>query len=127
MPTYTTREEAALRALGDPIRLRIVEALASEELCVCHLTQMFGVGQSLLSHHMHALVTAGLVRGERRSYWTYYRLRPEALSRLTAVLARLQKQAAARHPRRPCPPSESAAATPARIARTRIRGTVPRT
>ena len=67
------------RALGDPLRWRIVELLAGEQLCVVHLTEELGVGQPLVSHHLKALRTAGLVSTDRYRYWTYYRLHPDAL------------------------------------------------
>ena len=67
------------RALGDPLRWRIVELLASEQLCVAHLTEELGVGQPLVSHHLKVLRTAGLVTTDRYRYWTYYRLHPDAL------------------------------------------------
>ena len=67
------------RALGDPLRWRIVELLAGEQLCVAHLTEELGVGQPLVSHHLKALRTAGLVSTDRYRYWTYYRLHPDAL------------------------------------------------
>jgi protein-tyrosine-phosphatase/DNA-binding transcriptional ArsR family regulator len=67
------------RALADPLRWRIVELLAGEQLCVAHLTEELGVGQPLVSHHLKTLRTAGLVSTERYRYWTYYRLHPDAL------------------------------------------------
>jgi arsenate reductase len=67
------------RALADPLRWRIVELLAGEQLCVAHLTEELGVGQPLVSHHLKALRTAGLVSTDRYRYWTYYRLHPDAL------------------------------------------------
>ena len=77
----------AVRALADPLRARIVELLAAEQLCVCHLTEELDVAQPLVSHHLKVLRDAGLVEGERWRYWTYYRLRPEALR---AVADRLE-------------------------------------
>jgi arsenate reductase len=74
------------RALGDPLRWRIVELLAAEQLCVVHLTEELGVGQPLVSHHLKALRTAGLVSTERYRYWTYYRLHPDALRLLAGHL-----------------------------------------
>jgi ArsR family transcriptional regulator len=76
----------ALMALGDPIRWRIVEALTREELCVCHLVEDLGVSQSLISHHLRTLRRAGVVESERFRYWTYYKLRPQALRSLAQRL-----------------------------------------
>lgn len=81
--------EAVLGAIAEPVRLRILQLLAREELCVCHLTDELDAGQSLVSHHLGVLRRAGLVESSRHSYWTYYRLRPEALRRLAGDLERL--------------------------------------
>jgi arsenate reductase len=70
------------RALADPLRWRIVELLATEQLCVAHLTEELGVGQPLVSHHLKVLRAAGLVTCDRYRYWTYYRLHPDALRQL---------------------------------------------
>jgi arsenate reductase (thioredoxin) len=81
------------RALADPLRWRIVELLAGEQLCVAHLTAELGVGQPLVSHHLKALRTAGLVTSDRYRYWTYYRLHPDALWLLAGHLHDLARQA----------------------------------
>ena len=72
----------AIKALADPTRWEICQRLAVEELCVCHLVQDMGLGQSLLSHHLKVLRDAGLLEQRRQSYWTYYRLRKEAFAAL---------------------------------------------
>jgi arsenate reductase (thioredoxin) len=82
------------RALADPLRWRIVELLATEQLCVAHLTQELGVGQPLVSHHLKALRTAGLVTADRYRYWTYYQLHPDALRLLANHLDGLTRTAA---------------------------------
>ena len=74
----------AVKALAEPLRWRIVELLATEELCVCHLVEELDVPQPLVSHHLKVLRDAGLVDSERFRYWTYYRLRAEALTHLAA-------------------------------------------
>jgi protein-tyrosine-phosphatase/DNA-binding transcriptional ArsR family regulator len=79
----------AARALADPLRLRIVELLATEQLCVSHLAAELGVAQPLISHHLKVLREAALVTSDRYRYWTYYRLRPEALLTLAANLRAL--------------------------------------
>jgi ArsR family transcriptional regulator, arsenate/arsenite/antimonite-responsive transcriptional repressor len=94
-----------LRALADPVRERIVELLADEQLCVCHLTEELDLAQPLVSHHLKILREAGLVEGERWRYWTYYRLRPDALRALAAQLESLGAgacDAADTSARRPC-------------------------
>lgn len=92
-----------LWAMGDPTRWRILELLRDEELCVCHLVEMLGSPQSLVSHHLRTLREAALVEGERFRYWTYYRLRPEALVALARHLEGLAAASAAGgRRRRPC-------------------------
>jgi ArsR family transcriptional regulator len=94
---------SGLKALADPLRRRIVELLADEELCVCHLVEELAVPQPLVSHHLRVLREAGLVDSERHRYWTYYRLCPEALSDLGRRLCDLAGRATAPGDRRrPC-------------------------
>jgi arsenate reductase (thioredoxin) len=81
------------RALGDPLRWRIVELLAGEQLCVAHLAEELATAQPLVSHHLKVLRTAGLVTCDRYRYWTYYRLRPGALVRLAATLGLVARSA----------------------------------
>ena len=101
--TLATLDTAVLKALADPVRLDICRALADEELCVCHLTADFGLSQPLLSHHMKVLREAGLVEQRRHSYWTYYRLRPEALAEVAEELGRLGRRSGLAVTARPCP------------------------
>jgi ArsR family transcriptional regulator, arsenate/arsenite/antimonite-responsive transcriptional repressor len=94
---------AAVRALADPARWRIVELLSREQLCVCHLTEELELAQPAVSHHLRVLRDAGLVEGERWRYWTYYRLVPDALDALTGTLADLAASApTGDDDRRPC-------------------------
>jgi ArsR family transcriptional regulator len=77
------------KALGEPLRVRIVDVLrrSDEPVCQCELIALYGIKQSLLSHHMKKLVDAGLVAVERRHKWAYYSISPEALKELTAWLS----------------------------------------
>ena len=94
---------AALRVLAEPLRWRIVELLADEELCVCHIVEELGVPQPLVSHHLRILRDAGVVGTARYRYWTYYRLRAEALAPLRDRLEHLvASPAAPGERRRPC-------------------------
>ena len=93
--------DSLLRVLGEPMRARIVDLLAEEELCVCHLTEELGVTQTLVSHHLRVLREAGVVDTERHRYWTYYRLRPDTLRPLAEHLAALARRRTSRR-RRPC-------------------------
>jgi arsenate reductase (thioredoxin) len=81
------------RALGDPLRWRIVELLATEQLCVAHLAEELETAQPLVSHHLKVLREAGLIEPDRYRYWTYYRLRPGALVRLAATLGLIARSA----------------------------------
>ena len=79
-----------LKALSDPTRLRIVSMLlASEgmEACTCDMTEPLGLTQPTITHHIKKLVMAGLVTGERRGTWHYYRVVPGALADLAGVIA----------------------------------------
>lgn len=93
-----------IRALADPLRRRIVELLAKEQLCNCHLVELTGARQTNLSNHLRVLRDAGLVETEPAGRYTYYRLRPEALASLAGTLTGLAVQARdAEQIRRPCP------------------------
>ncbi|MEV8453677.1 metalloregulator ArsR/SmtB family transcription factor [Streptomyces sp. NPDC052095] len=79
------------KALGDPVRLRLLSMIASRaggEICVCDLTPAFELSQPTVSHHLKLLKQAGLIASERRGTWVYYRLVPETTDRLAAVLTR---------------------------------------
>lgn len=79
----------AFKALGDPVRLRLLSLIASRaegEVCVCDLTGAFDVTGPTISHHLRVLREAGLIDCERRGTWVYYWPVPGALDRLAAVL-----------------------------------------
>ena len=78
------------KALGDPVRLRILSLIASHErgqCCVCDITAAFELSQPTISHHLKTLRDAGLLNCERRGTWVYYWVIPSALHQLSAVLA----------------------------------------
>ena len=89
-----------LKALADPIRLQVIEALGNGERCVCELTEQLGLAQSKLSFHLKVLKEAGLLADRQSGRWIYYRLQPEALERLRGWLAELA--AGCTVPARPC-------------------------
>src|SRR4051794_820148 len=66
------------KALGDPVRLRLMSLIASAgpEACVCDLSGAFDLTQPTISHHLRVLREAGLVDSERRGTWVYYRIHP---------------------------------------------------
>jgi ArsR family transcriptional regulator, arsenate/arsenite/antimonite-responsive transcriptional repressor len=88
------RLAAVLKVIADPTRLRLLSIVAAHgdgEECICNLTDLVGLSQPTVSHHMKVLVDAGLLRREQRGKWAYYRLLPGALdtlSRLVATIAR---------------------------------------
>ena len=81
------RIAAAFKVLSDPARLRLLTMIAAtEEVCVCNLTDEIGLSQPTVSHHLKVLHDAGFVAREKRGTWAYYRLEPEALTILRAAL-----------------------------------------
>ncbi|MFE9016817.1 ArsR/SmtB family transcription factor [Streptomyces cyaneofuscatus] len=79
------------KALGDPVRLRLLSMIASRAgggICVCDLTPAFELSQPTIPHHLKLLKQAGLIDSERRGTWVYYRLLPETTDKLAAVLTR---------------------------------------
>ena len=83
------RMAAIAKALGDPIRMQLVDVLSKHagKVCVCELVPLFEISQPTLSHHLKKLREAGIVGVERRGLWAYYYVIPEALEELTAWLS----------------------------------------
>ena len=78
-----------LKALADPVRLRLMSLVASREggeACVCDLNDAFDLSQPTISHHLKVLHEAGLVDRDKRGVWVYYRARPQALAALGALI-----------------------------------------
>jgi ArsR family transcriptional regulator, arsenate/arsenite/antimonite-responsive transcriptional repressor len=82
------RMASVARALGDPVRLQLVDVLMRHagKVCVCELTPLFDIGQPTISHHLKILREAGVVGFERPGLWSYYYVIPEALEELSAWL-----------------------------------------
>ncbi|MFN9622871.1 MAG: ArsR/SmtB family transcription factor [Cyanobacteriota bacterium] len=101
-PDPLTFEQAQplLRALADPIRLRVVEALGAGERCVCDLTTNLELAQPKLSFHLKVMKEAGLISARQQGRWIYYRLEPTPLLRLRDWLDQLAKGCAT--PAQPC-------------------------
>lgn len=82
---------AAFKALGDPVRLRLLSMIAATQaeqgVCVCELTPAFALSQPTISHHLKLLRQAGLIDCERRGTWVYYWALPGVLDRLAGLLA----------------------------------------
>ena len=88
------RERAAriaelAKALGDPVRLQLVDVLRRHagRVCVCELVPLFDISQPTLSHHLKRLREAGIVACERRGLWAYYYVLPDALAPLAGWLS----------------------------------------
>jgi ArsR family transcriptional regulator len=82
------RLAASLRVVADPARLRLLSVIgATGEVCVCDLTDVLGLAQPTVSHHLKVLTDAGLLEREKRGRWAYYRLCPEPMELLRAALA----------------------------------------
>jgi ArsR family transcriptional regulator, arsenate/arsenite/antimonite-responsive transcriptional repressor len=83
------RIAAIAKALGDPVRLQLVDVLRRHagKVCVCELVPLFEISQPTLSHHLKILRQAGIVDSERRGLWAYYYVLPDALKELTAWLS----------------------------------------
>jgi ArsR family transcriptional regulator, arsenate/arsenite/antimonite-responsive transcriptional repressor len=79
-----------LKALAEPVRLRLMSLIASHpggEACVCDLTGAFDLTQPTISHHLKVLHDSGLLDREKRGVWVYYRARTQALASLGALMA----------------------------------------
>jgi ArsR family transcriptional regulator len=76
------------KALGDPIRLQLVDVLRKHagKVCVCELVPLFDVSQPTVSHHLKILRDAGIVGSERQGLWAYYYVQAEALDALSRWL-----------------------------------------
>jgi ArsR family transcriptional regulator len=78
-----------LKALADPVRLRLMSLVASHEggeACVCDLNDAFELSQPTISHHLKVLHEAGLLDRDKRGVWVYYRASAQALSGLAALI-----------------------------------------
>jgi ArsR family transcriptional regulator len=88
-----TNDDAAVlargyAALADPVRLRLLSLIAaSDEVCSCDLQEPLGKAQPTVSHHTKTLAEAGLIVGEKRGRWVYWRAVPERLDALRNALA----------------------------------------
>ena len=79
-----------LKALADPVRLRLLSVVASHsggEACVCDLSVGIDVSQPTISHHLKVLRDAGFLESERRASWVYYWVVPETLRNLSSLMS----------------------------------------
>lgn len=77
------------KALGDPVRLQLVDVLRKHagKVCVCELVPLFDLSQPTVSHHLKKLRDAGIVGSERQGLWAYYYVSPDALKEFSAWLS----------------------------------------
>ncbi len=99
-PVPAEQARALLKALADPLRLQVIEALGQGERCVCELTGELGLAQSKLSFHLKVLREAGLIEGRQQGRWMYYQLRPDAIRALQQWLGELASSC--QTPAQPC-------------------------
>lgn len=83
------RMAAVAKALGDPVRLQLVDVLRKHagKVCVCELVPLFDISQPTVSHHLKVLREAGIVGYERIGLWAYYYVIPDALKELSEWLS----------------------------------------
>lgn len=89
-PDAAAQMASTLKALADPVRLRLFSAIASRaggEACVCDISDGLDVKQPTISHHLKVLRDAGLLTSQRRASWVYYAVAPEALRSLAMLFA----------------------------------------
>jgi ArsR family transcriptional regulator, arsenate/arsenite/antimonite-responsive transcriptional repressor len=87
--TQALRLAEIAKALGDPVRLQLVDVLRRHagKVCVCELVPLFDISQPTLSHHLKKLREAGIVDSERQGLWAYYYVLPDALQELNTWLS----------------------------------------
>jgi ArsR family transcriptional regulator, arsenate/arsenite/antimonite-responsive transcriptional repressor len=83
------RMAAVAKALGDPVRVQLVDVLRKHagKVCVCELVPLFDLSQPTVSHHLKVLREAGIVGSERQGLWAYYFVTPDALKELSIWLS----------------------------------------
>ncbi len=87
--SQASRVSPLLKALADPVRLRLLSIVASHadgEACVCELARPFDLSQPTISHHLKVLHEVGLLDRHKRGVWVYYKVRGDALSDLAALI-----------------------------------------
>jgi ArsR family transcriptional regulator, arsenate/arsenite/antimonite-responsive transcriptional repressor len=86
---HALRMAQVAKALGDPVRLQLVDVLRRHagKVCVCELVPLFDLSQPTVSHHLKVLRDAGIVGSERVGLWAYYFVIPDSLRELSAWLS----------------------------------------
>jgi ArsR family transcriptional regulator len=78
--------DSLFRALGDPTRLRLLNLMAEQEVCVCYFTEVIGAPQPKISRHLAYLRKAGIVAARREGKWMHYRLASPSSPHVAAIL-----------------------------------------
>ena len=88
-PEQAIRIAAVAKALGDPVRLQLIDVLRKHagKVCVCELVPLLDLSHPTVSHHLKVLREAGLVGSERQGLWAYYYVTAGALTELSAWLS----------------------------------------
>jgi ArsR family transcriptional regulator len=83
------RMAAVAKALGDPVRLQLVDVLRKHagKVCVCELVPLFALSQPTVSHHLKVLRQAGIVGSQREGLWAYYYVIADSLKEFSAWLS----------------------------------------
>ena len=86
---HAVRLAAVAKALGDPVRVQLIDVLRRHagKVCVCELVPLFDLSQPTVSHHLKVLREAGMVGSERQGLWAYYFVIPDALEELSSWLS----------------------------------------
>ena len=84
--------ETQLKALGEPMRLRMLQSLLERKHCIRSLSKKLGLTESAISQHMKVLKEADMVYGERFGYHVHYLPKQEALDELSAAFAEMKQQ-----------------------------------
>ncbi len=83
----SVRLAGVLGALADPVRLRLISILAAQgEVCSCHLEEPLGKSQPTISHHTRVLTKAGIIEGDKRGKWIWWRIVPGRLAAIREAL-----------------------------------------
>lgn len=85
-------QASRLGALADPIRLQVISIIANApggEVCACDFVEPLGKSQPTISHHLKVLAEAGIVEGDKRGRWVWYRLAPGAVDGLANGISNL--------------------------------------
>jgi ArsR family transcriptional regulator len=90
-PTSPMTIASGFHAFSDPLRIRVIELLREQELCVCELCEILKVSQSKLSFHLKTLKEAGLVRARQEGRWVYYSLNLSQFVEMEQYLAEYRR------------------------------------